>query len=1795
MVLAYDSVSIAVSCTAERPSLSCKPDLPIDANLCDQPKACQTMANSSLHGDRVVFFLLLAVCSCELSSSIAAGAESAKGEPSKKIVLIAGEVHQGPGGHPKGTHEYELSARLLKHGLESAANISGIRAEVHVGGWPRDPKTLDDADTIVVLSDGADRNPLDHPLLVGDRLQTLKKQMDRGCGLVAIHWTVFVPRKNGGEEFLEWIGGYFDFESGPAANKWFSKIQTAATSPRPATPDHPICRGIKPFELREEYYYNIRFRENDSRLVPILSTSIPGEAKDQVVAWAIERDGGGRGFGFTGGHFFENWGVENFRRMVLNAILWTAHSEVPAGGVQTKAPQTSDPPIAATDRPIQTLIVTGNQHPAHVWRDTTVALQEALGQDRRFQITVATDPEVLATKNLFGYDVVLLNYCNWQRAGLSDAAKTNVQQYLSDGGGLAIIHFANGAFHSSLPETPASDWPEYRNICRRIWDHTAGRSSHDPYGRFQVTIAKDHPITAGLNSFETIDELYCNQQGELPIEVLATAHSTVTGKDEPMAFVYSYGKGRVFQTVLGHAAESIRVPGEAALIRRAAAWAAGQPQRSIAAQSQEIPTAAPKLVPEGRFGAALDPRQGAAWAGHKEIYDKLPLSVDCWAKLNSKAGFNILVANNSKESAEHWELYSYAGSGELSLYLPGCAPAEIKSGVDITDGKWHHVAASMDPEQVILTVDGKVVKQAAIKRVRSGGPTAPLYFGGYPPHNIRCDGFVDEVRISRGIRQFDAIPSSPSSVDVQTIGLWHFDRLENGKVEDASTQRNPAVAGARQDVSAPLLSRSVADPELKLVTIDASPEESFLSMRTDTLGRLFVGGREALFVYEPDAQRGYGPRQLLYRFPPDTWLTDIEIRGDDLYVMTNAALYLIPQGRIERKNLKPKRLLWGTPVDLHVTWHGLAWGPEGDLYFSSGDPLLNYGDFQNRPDHWGHWTIYTQPEGTKVPYTGMGGFFRCRPDGSRFNVFASGTRGAVGMAFDRRWNLFSNDNDHESIADRYSPARLLHVAPKAHFFWPRGWIASMSPDRSDLLEIANAGMGREAPVGQTYYDEPFLGPGYRDSVLVARWGQRKVDGFKLSRRGASFRAQEFPLLVGAETARPVGVAVGRGGRVFAALSYMAGNEWSPKYPSEIVMITRADDPASAPFDAYDAPTANSERLWKELSSDSWQRRQQAHVELLRRGGSLLVGAVSRLKSADRADPAMLHLPWLAAASRRAEALPLLVAATKHANPDVRLQAIRALAQFRELGASGQVFAAALADSDAQVQHAAIVALFDRTEPLPELLLTGPARSSDTYLRQLSAFLIAERASSEQLDRLLDSPDAAERLAGVLALGFRLTVPPTMGAIPEELPLRYDSKNAEFTITYADATIDLKKLARMGSFTIAERWKAISPTASEQGLFKSLIRKLDDSDDRVRLQAAYFLSLLNDPEAETLVVDTRQKTLLRRLQAAPPVPIGRVWMIGPFEDGASGLETVHSPQTGPIDLAAPIVAGATKLQWQVIASGGKISLPKIEPLVRAASTYLYFRLQSLQPEPLMLNVAGDQKLLLWHNGRQVPSGQGPLIISLEPGSNDVLLRVAQATGEAALGLSFQSPGRIEAVLPEKLGQATLAERLKNAGDSSLTSVPPAFLSIDWQHAASAGDAQRGRKLFGADALGCVKCHAITANQKGGGATSLAGANQRFTVAHLVESVILPNKQVAPIFGTTTIVTDDGKSLSGLIVEENDREIVLLLPTAQRQAVLKSAIEERKLQATSPMPAGLVKTPAELGDLLAYLLSSNPQAP
>ena len=83
------------------------------------------------------------------------------------------------------------------------------------------------------------------------------------------------------------------------------------------------------FTVRVEYYLNLRFAEGMQSWRPILSLSKDRTDKSKVVAWVIERANGGRGFGYTGGHFDANWEKDSVRNMLINAILWTAQAEVP--------------------------------------------------------------------------------------------------------------------------------------------------------------------------------------------------------------------------------------------------------------------------------------------------------------------------------------------------------------------------------------------------------------------------------------------------------------------------------------------------------------------------------------------------------------------------------------------------------------------------------------------------------------------------------------------------------------------------------------------------------------------------------------------------------------------------------------------------------------------------------------------------------------------------------------------------------------------------------------------------------------------------------------------------------------------------------------------------------------------------------------------------------------------------------------------------------------------------------------------------------------------------------------------------------------------------------------------------------------------------------------------------------------------------------------------------------------------------------------------------------------------------
>ena len=203
-------------------------------------------------------------------------------------------------------------------------------------------------------------------------------------------------------EFLdEAIGGHFQVD-------W--SVNPIWKMNDPLIAKHPVTRGVKPFEVEEEFYYHIRFREGVTPLLralpPASSLGADGprsgnpemrkELADQVpqtLAWAVENPNKSRGFGFTGGHFHSHWANENFRQLVLNAIVWTAGAEVPEGGVigkvaATPAYQTIDEAIAKGDLDDVKLHLAANPQSANTRRPGQTRARRS---NRR---SCATRPEI---------------------------------------------------------------------------------------------------------------------------------------------------------------------------------------------------------------------------------------------------------------------------------------------------------------------------------------------------------------------------------------------------------------------------------------------------------------------------------------------------------------------------------------------------------------------------------------------------------------------------------------------------------------------------------------------------------------------------------------------------------------------------------------------------------------------------------------------------------------------------------------------------------------------------------------------------------------------------------------------------------------------------------------------------------------------------------------------------------------------------------------------------------------------------------------------------------------------------------------------------------------------------------------------------------------------------------------------------------------------------------------------------------------------------------------------------------
>jgi len=186
------------------------------------------------------------------------------------------------------------------------------------------------------------------------------------------------------------------------------------------------------------------------------------------------------------------------------------------------------------------------------------------------------------------------------------------------------------------------------------------------------------------------------------------------------------------------------------------------------------------------------------------------------------------------------------------------------------------------------------------------------------------------------------------------------------------------------------------------------------------------------------------------------------------------------------------------------------------------------------------------------------------------------------------------------------------------------------------------------------------------------------------------------------------------------------------------------------------------------------------------------------------------------------------------------------------------------------------------------------------------------------------------------------------------------------------------------------------------------------------------------------------------------------------------------------------------------------------------------------------------------------------------------RVRHGTPQAAAKIASAAPadirGLFDTFLPESQRRATLGP----------TFDPQVVLSKQ-------GDLERGKLIFFSDGARCRNCHELDDKQKSLGPTLREVVKKHPQSADMLQHILQPSLKIEEPFAAFAVVTDDGRVLAGLIIEQNDKEVTLKTPDKQVIKLSRSNIEELRKSDKSLMPDRILSdlTAQEAADLLAYI--------
>lgn len=888
-------------------------------------------------------------------------------------------------------------------------------------------------------------------------------------------------------------------------------------------------------------------------------------------------------------------------------------------------------------------------------------------------------------------------------------------------------------------------------------------------------------------------------------------------------------------------------------------------------------------------------------------------------------------------------------------------------------------------------------------------------------------------------------------------------------------------------------------------------------------------------------------------------------------------------------------------------FHGLAFGPDGKLYYSIGD----------RGAH-----VKTK-EGGVVSVPDTGSVFRSNPDGSQLELFAYGLRNPQSLLFTENGDLFTGDND----SDQGDEERLVHIVEGGDSGWRVGyqfaplgnagvWNSEKMwhvrhPEQATFF-LPPVAIIEDGPSGVAYYPGTGLNSSYKGSIFITHFkgsiARSGIYDYKLKPDGAGYEiADAKPFLT---SALPTDVRFGPDGRLYYS-------DWAEGWPkSKKGRIYAIEDPAhvsdpivkeTQKIIASDFTRKTPAELAKLLEHADWRVRLEAQFTLAERGADSIPILTKAAQSTSGNPLARLHGVWglgqLGAA--HAAALAPVRELLRDADAEVRAQSAKVLGEHRVTAASADLVAA-LKDENNRVKFFAAQSLgkLKRADAAPALI--EALRQNDDQDEVLRHGLVMGLVGSNNLDALSKaSADSARAVRMGVLLAYRRLGSAEIARFLKDTD-RHIVREAARAIN--DAPIDeaLPALAALSTNPIDDESVMVRVLnarfrlgRAEDATALANYAARNEAPENLRTEAISQLTFWPKPPARDriegvyrpLAVDTRDASVARdALTAALPqilrvdnpesVKIAALTALYGFDGAKAGdvlVQVVRDPkQPGDARAAALKVLG--KIDDSRLGDLVTIAGQSESPPLRLAALPIAARISPDAAAPLLA------RLVNVGDAEEQRAAYRTLADFKHPTADQILIGQLKqlAAGKIPVGAQLElldagakrSNPTIKQLLADR--EAAIA--------ASVNPLAPYLVTLE------GGNANRGRRIFYSQpVMACVRCHSLGSGGADAGPNlAMIGAKQDRT--YLLESIVKPNAKIAPGFDSIVLTLNSGGMVGGVVAEEKADSISLRNADGKVTVVKKADIKLRE-GAPSSMPEiyGAVLTKTELRDLVEFMAS------